>query len=356
MKCPKCDYLGFETGDTCKNCGYDFSLLAEIEPERVDIEPIELDLDLDLQTADLDLAAAAGWPDTADTAGTTFADLAEPESVLRLDDELPEPQIEEALYLEDAPQPESPRFESPRVVTAAAPALPLFTRSFSDDDDEPLIKLPAAPRPPLAVRRTPETPRLRVVPKPVRSAEPAPVLAFEEPEIDSPPDTEPEIDIRPSAEPARPVSQFWADPVKDGPPLSAPGVRLGAAALDHLLLAGVDAVVIYFTTRIAGLAMADWAALPPAPMVTFLLMLKLSYFAAFTAVGGQTIGKMAFGLRVVGADRLPVDGALAVKRTLAGAVSGLFLGLGFVPAFFDGERRTLHDRVARTRVVSSPSA
>ena len=28
MKCPKCSYLGFETGDRCKNCGYDFSLLA----------------------------------------------------------------------------------------------------------------------------------------------------------------------------------------------------------------------------------------------------------------------------------------------------------------------------------------
>ena len=28
MKCPKCAYLGFETGDRCKNCGYDFSLLS----------------------------------------------------------------------------------------------------------------------------------------------------------------------------------------------------------------------------------------------------------------------------------------------------------------------------------------
>ena len=28
MKCPKCHYLGFETGDRCKNCGYDFSLLT----------------------------------------------------------------------------------------------------------------------------------------------------------------------------------------------------------------------------------------------------------------------------------------------------------------------------------------
>src|SRR5262245_23399760 len=26
MKCPKCGYLGFETSDRCRNCGYDFSL------------------------------------------------------------------------------------------------------------------------------------------------------------------------------------------------------------------------------------------------------------------------------------------------------------------------------------------
>ena len=35
MKCPKCDYLGFETGDRCKNCGYDFSLTTNVAaPER----------------------------------------------------------------------------------------------------------------------------------------------------------------------------------------------------------------------------------------------------------------------------------------------------------------------------------
>ena len=33
MKCPKCEYLGFETGDRCKNCGYDFSLAAAATPQ-----------------------------------------------------------------------------------------------------------------------------------------------------------------------------------------------------------------------------------------------------------------------------------------------------------------------------------
>ena len=37
MKCPKCDYLGFETGDRCKNCGYDFSLAADAAPATRDL-------------------------------------------------------------------------------------------------------------------------------------------------------------------------------------------------------------------------------------------------------------------------------------------------------------------------------
>ncbi len=331
MKCPKCDYLGFETGDTCKNCEYDFSLIGD-----PDSNPIEIDLDL--RSVDSDLAIVPDWPDAADISLGEFA---------------PQPDLEPLDSVRDRPAP------TPEPVVARRtpePPLPLFTPSFSDDDDEPLIKLPAAPRPPLAVRRTPDTPRLRVVPKPLShharaAAEAAPVLSFEEDEAESHAEPAPAF----SAEPPRRVSRVWADPqlpVTGG--ISLPGTRLAAAAIDHLLLGGVDVVVLYFTTRIAGLGMGEWTALPPAPMLSFLLLLKLSYFAAFTAVGGQTIGKMALRIRVVAADRTPVDGAVAVRRTLAGAVSALTLGLGYVPAFFDTERRTLHDRLARTRVVALP--
>jgi uncharacterized RDD family membrane protein YckC len=34
MKCPKCGYLGFETTDRCRNCGYDFSLTAAPPVDR----------------------------------------------------------------------------------------------------------------------------------------------------------------------------------------------------------------------------------------------------------------------------------------------------------------------------------
>jgi hypothetical protein len=32
------------------------------------------------------------------------------------------------------------------------------------------------------------------------------------------------------------------------------------------------------------------------------------------------------------------------------------LGLGYIPAFFDADRRALHDRMSRTRVITLSSA
>jgi uncharacterized RDD family membrane protein YckC len=135
---------------------------------------------------------------------------------------------------------------------------------------------------------------------------------------------------------------------------SRAGRRILAAAIDYAILLSIDLVVIYLTLRIASLTMSDWRALPILPMGTFLGLLKLSYYTAFTCVGGQTIGKMAAGIRVVGEDQRPIDAPHAVHRALAGAVSFLTLGAGFVPALFGSDRRALHDRLAHTRVVILP--
>ena len=118
---------------------------------------------------------------------------------------------------------------------------------------------------------------------------------------------------------------------------------------------GIDLVVVYFTLRLASLTLADWRSLPPVPMIAFLAIVKVSYFSVFTAVGGQTIGKMAAGIRVITDERGLVDPARAVRRTLAGAVSFVTLGVAFIPALFGADRRALHDRLAHTRVVALPS-
>ena len=347
MKCPKCNYLGFETGDRCKNCGYDFSLMSD--PEA----PVEFDLDIDLalRSSDDTLPASVQWDDNFEP------ELAESPATREIADPLPEP------------VPEPPR-EIPARVDRK---LPLFSPgSMPDDSDEPLIKLPAAPRAPLAVRRTPETPRLRAVPRPVpRPSRPiaaSPALDFVE-------DT-PQAAVVGAVRESGPPSQRWLVGSQSDPTtaearartasrlaeraahaeVSGALPRLTAAAIDHLLLGAIDLAVLYFTLRMAGLTMADLSVLPAAPLVMFLLLVKLSYFSAFTAVGGQTIGKMATRIRVVTADDETVDGPLAVKRTLAGVASAALFGLGFVPALIGSERRALHDRLTHTRVVALPSA
>jgi uncharacterized RDD family membrane protein YckC len=293
MKCPKCHYLGFETGDRCKNCGYDFSLLVETRAQ-----PPEVDLPLrDVQSTPLGpmaLDAVVTLPGAAHMGSGAAADPA----------------------------------RAPR--RAAAPSLPLF---HPGADDEPLIKLPAAPRPPLSVRRTPVKPRLRAVARPVRRpAEPAAATHA---------DVEAVLDFPEEPRPAATAES------------SGPTRRLIAAAIDHVILLAIDLVVVYFTLKMAALTTPEWPLLPPVPLVAFLALLKTAYFATFALVGGQTIGKMAVGIRVVAEDGSGLDPARAIQRTLAGALSLLAVGAGFAPILLSADRRGLHDRVARTRVIRS---
>ncbi len=196
----------------------------------------------------------------------------------------------------------------------------------------------------------PETPRLRAVPKPLPRPEPPaePVLAFgDEPE---PPEYDRDI-VRPPrlTSEQRPVSRVWRGPATNGQP-GPPWRRLLAALIDHAILGSIDLAVVYFTLRMVSLDLASWGQLPLAPLGAFLLLIKLAYFCAFTAVGGQTIGKMAARIRVVTDAEGELDGAQAVRRTLFGVLSTVTFGLGFLPGLF-GDGRALHDRAARTRVV-----
>jgi uncharacterized RDD family membrane protein YckC len=84
----------------------------------------------------------------------------------------------------------------------------------------------------------------------------------------------------------------------------------------------------------------------------------LAVMAAYSAYswthGGQTIGMRAWRLRVERDDGSALDGRRALLRFAAATVSLLAVGLGFVWACFDPQRRTWHDRWTHTRVVLVP--
>ena len=84
--------------------------------------------------------------------------------------------------------------------------------------------------------------------------------------------------------------------------------------------------------------MPNGRVLPLAPLIAFLLLLNGGYLATFIAAGGQTIGKMATGIRVIPGD--PDAGATARVRSWSPRIVraacywnlGAAAGLGFLPA------------------------
>lgn len=320
MRCPKCHYISFESGERCRNCGYDFSLTAEAK--TLDL-PIKSGADEDGPLVELPLAE----PQQAHRA-------MRPEAASRGAAAVATPPV-------DAPAAQ-------RQFSAAALDLPLFSRG-DPDDDRPLVTPPAVPRPPLAVRRgSPAGVRSR--PRDLSDGEEA-ALALHEGEN------------APRAERFRERQRRMApEQVRDGSGIAEHYVtaslirRAFGGMVDAVIILGIDAAIVYLTLRLCGLRVDQLLSVPVVPFLTFVLLLNGGYFSAFIAAGGQTIGKMAAGTRVVpqpAVEGRSVSFGYAVVRAAAYLVSVLPAGIGLIPALLSAERRTLHDRLAETRVVRS---
>jgi uncharacterized RDD family membrane protein YckC len=83
------------------------------------------------------------------------------------------------------------------------------------------------------------------------------------------------------------------------------------------------------------------------------LIIRVAYETWFVGRFGATPGKMACRLKVVTPDGGPVSYARALGRSLGKILSGLILGIGYLMAAFDDQKRTLHDRICDTRVIKN---
>ena len=301
MKCPKCGYLGFEYVDRCRNCGYDFSLSPSIAVPEL---PLRHDTPTLHPLDDLTLIDAA-----APRQPSRFsADLDAEERVLG----------------------------APDSRESAAADLPLFLSPTTDDP--PLITKPPPPRLPLAVRRsTPEVPRARAAPPHAARLD----FALD---VDDSAATPRGVPVEPAHVHERIAPGAAAE-------TGSVGGRAVAVAIDLLVLGAIDAMVIYFTMQICGVTFPEVGIIPKGPLVAFLVVQNVGYLVAFTA-GGQTLGKMATGIKVVATEpEGAIDLGQALKRTVAWLVLAMPAGLGFLTAVVSRDHRGLHDRFAGTRVV-----
>jgi uncharacterized RDD family membrane protein YckC len=301
MRCPKCQYISFDSGERCRNCGYEFALSATEEA------PVEVKIGRDEPSPG---RIRDGVSPALD------APLAPAGRTGDVDREL---------------SPSSPG--AGRALTMRD--LPLFIERVADDQ-APLVTPPAVPRPPLSVRRANTSQRGRG-----RALDP------EEPSFDLSEDR----DERPEDD------ETVRAALEDDANKSASIVRrFIAGIIDVTILGSIDGTVVYLTLRLCELPLDQWRTLPMLPLGAFLLLLSGGYFILFTAAGGQTVGKMSTRIRVVSA---PADGTThrrvsfgtALIRAIACLGSVLALGAGFLPVLFSADRRAFHDRVAETRVV-----
>lgn len=83
------------------------------------------------------------------------------------------------------------------------------------------------------------------------------------------------------------------------------------------------------------------------------LLVYLGYiFIVANYPKGNTLGKMALGLRVVDASgNVPPVGSLILRYTVGYIVSGILCYIGFLMVGFDENKQGLHDKIAKTYVV-----
>jgi uncharacterized RDD family membrane protein YckC len=289
MKCPKCQYISFDSGDRCRNCGYDFSLAPDAPRSAAD------DGDLPIQTGSEALGPLADFS------------------------------------------------------LNEAPALPLF-RSGTGDPDAPLVTPGAAPRAPLAVRRAapaaprprvrrdnpPDEPRLAldtadmpvVPPRSVEAAVAAVNVGRDEPGEES-------------AIPAAGAGARLAGGVVDLLLLGAIDVAIIYLTLRICELTFAQTLTLPLAPLISFLVLLNGGYLAAFVAASGQTIGKM---AAGTRVVSADPGAPVN-------DRVSFE--QAVLRAAASVLSALPLGLGFLPALVGRERRALHDRLADTRVVKA---
>jgi uncharacterized RDD family membrane protein YckC len=84
----------------------------------------------------------------------------------------------------------------------------------------------------------------------------------------------------------------------------------------------------------------------------FLGLLPVLYFTiSFYVCRGQTIGKFLLGIRVISLYHKRLGLWNCIERSLGYFVSALEFGFGFIQAFWNPNRMTLHDKIGETIVI-----
>lgn len=125
--------------------------------------------------------------------------------------------------------------------------------------------------------------------------------------------------------------------------------RLAAIVYDLFLLFALFILVGFVGVLLTG---GDANEHPLFRLAVFLV--PLGFYGYFWRKSGQTLGMLAWRIRVQTYQGQPVNLKQTLLRLAGGLVSWLFCGLGYLWIYFDQEKRTWPDLLSRTQVVVVP--
>ncbi|NJK91948.1 MAG: RDD family protein [Blastochloris sp.] len=140
-------------------------------------------------------------------------------------------------------------------------------------------------------------------------------------------------------------------------------IRFAAKFIDSIILGVVNIFIQFIFIILPGMlgmattSISDSSNLNPLGIVlliiSFVLQISssIAYHVYFVGKKAATPGKMLCRLKIIRPDSQPLTYGRATGRFFAEIVSGITCYIGYIMAAFDEEKRSLHDRIADTRVI-----
>lgn len=137
-------------------------------------------------------------------------------------------------------------------------------------------------------------------------------------------------------------------------------IRFLARMIDGILVGIVSAAIQFMVAAGIGINLSGLGGGDREGAAVFALLalvyligiaLNMAYEVYFLTNHGATPGKMMLNLKVTRSDGGPISAGRAVGRFFAHILSGMTIGIGYIIAAFDDQKRALHDHLCDTRVI-----
>jgi uncharacterized RDD family membrane protein YckC len=125
--------------------------------------------------------------------------------------------------------------------------------------------------------------------------------------------------------------------------LAGVGSRFIALLIDGVILGAIGGIV--------GLIVDGDPASTNATASLLSIAIGAAYFVGLIGSSGMTLGGRVLGVKVVDRDGQQPSYATAAIRWIGSYVSAFILFIGYLMAFWDKKKQTLHDKMAGTLVV-----